>query len=245
MLALSTPRFPPLETPNTRLSLKCPIPEWEAQYSDDTKQEDDSTSLLVSTGQGEFQNDITNVFQGLQQLSRTLAAVRSSKTKHLDALVFIDKVLVLERQLLLSLISNDLPHTSPLDTFILQSCTHAAFIYIYSTLHTTIRDLPLRSPFFGILIGRLRTALDHSGFLLAWSHTNPIMLLWVLVVGAAAAYRRPQRPWFVTQLTGVCAILNIQGLEEMRLSLRKMMWVDGALDSTLKDLWPELQFQWG
>lgn len=245
ILSLSKPRFPLIETAVTKSSTDSSLTELDVHNSDNVPGDENSENSLVCIGPGQYQNDVANIFQGLQQLSRILAAVHSSKTKPLDALLFNEKIFVLERRLLLSLISSDRQHVSPLDNFILQSCSHAAFIFIFSTLHSTIRDLPLRAPFFRILIERLRDALDHTGYLLAWSHTNAIMLLWVLVVGAAAACRRPQRPWFVTQLTGVCAILKIQNLDEMKTHLEKMMWMNGALNSELTVLWSELQSQWG
>lgn len=244
ILAQSKPRFPPFGTAVTKPSSDSHILGLDVHHPDITPSDEQSETSLVCSGPGQYQKEVADIFQGLQQLSTTLAAVHSGRIKHLDALLFNEKIFGLERRLLLSLISTDRQHVSPLDNFILQSCSHAAFIYIFSTLHSTIRDLPLRAPFFGVLTERLRTALNHTGFLLAWSHANSVMLLWVLVVGAVAAYRRPQRSWFVTQLIGVCAILKIQNLDDMKIHLDKMMWMDGALNSALTVLWSELQSQW-
>lgn len=204
-------------------------------------QDDYSGTSLVSVDSGEYQDNVFGIILGLQQLSRTLAAIRANQTTVIEAMKFNERVFLLERQLLLSLVTDEQPHGYPLEFFIMRSFSHAAYIYIYSTLHSTLRDLPLQMPFFGIFVERLQAALHDGEFFLAWCNTSPVILLWVLVVGTIAADRRPQRGWFMTQLTSVCLSLRISDFNKLRGLLQEMMWVDGALDSSLKALWSELQ----
>lgn len=198
------------------------------------------SASLASADTGKNQDDLFGILFRLQQLTRTLADIHAHKTTLTEAVMYNDGVFLLERQLLLSLVSGEQPHGSPLEIFILQSFTHAAYIYLYSTLHSTLRDLPLKSPFFGIFVERLHTALDHPEFFSTWCSASPVMLLWVLVVGGIASYRRPQRAWFMIQLTSVCFNLKISDSKSLRGLLQETMWVDGALDSSLSTLWSEL-----
>lgn len=209
-----------------------------------TLQEDYCGTSLVSVDSDEYQDNVFGIILGLQQLSRTLAAIHANKTTKTKALQFNERVFLLERQLLLSLVTDEQPCGFPFEFFVMRSFSHAAYIYIYSTLHSTLRDLPLQSPFFGIYVERLRIALSHREFFLGWRNTSPVMLLWVLVVGAIAAYRRPQRAWFMTQLAGVCLALKISDLKKLRGLLEEMMWIEGALNSSLGTLWSELMQIW-
>lgn len=202
---------------------------------------DDSSDSSSASGSDEHQEDVFDVIRGLQRLSRTLAAVHVGITTHQEATLFNESVFMLERQLLLSLTADEHSHLFPLDGFMLQSFSHAAYIFIYSTLHSTMRDLPLKCPFFGIFVERLEKSLNDPDLLSAWSQTNPVMLLWVLVVGAVAAFKRPQRRWFITQLAEHCVSMKIFNLGQMKGLLADTMWVDGALDSALKTLWTEIQ----
>lgn len=217
-------------------------------------EDEDIEASLVTVNSSENQDNVFGIILGLQQLSTTLAAIHANKTTVTEALQFNERVFLLERQLLLSLVSSDEPKghqqassqdhpTIPLEHFIRRSFSHAAYIFIYSTLHSTLRDLPLQSPFFGTFVQRLHTALNQNpgGFFHVWRSTSPVMLLWVLVVGAVAAYRRPERPWLMEQLTSVCLLLKIHDLAKLRELLEEMMWVEGALDAALKTLWAEVQ----
>lgn len=207
-------------------------------------QEDYSGTSLVSVDSGEYQDNVFGIILGLQRLSRTLAAIHANKTTKVEAMQYNERVFLLERQLLLSLVTDEQPHGFPFEFFIMRSFSHAAYIYIYSTLHSTLRDLPLQSPFFGTFVKRLHTALSHREFFLAWCSTSPVMLLWVLVVGAVAAYKRPQRAWFMTQLTSLCLPLKITDFKKLCGLLEEMMWVEGSLNSSLKTLWSELLQIW-
>lgn len=213
-------------------------------------QEDASRTSLVSFDPGEYQDKLFGIILRLQQLSKTLAAIHANETTKAQALQYNERVFLLERQLLLSVVAADEqqppPHGAPLPfaCLIMRSFCHAAYIYIYSTLHSTLRDLPLQSPFFGVFVERLHISLSHQDLFLAWCSTSPVMLLWVVVVGAIAAHRRPQRTWFMTQLTSICLTLRIPDLKKLRGLLEEMMWVQGALDSALRSLWSELMQLW-
>ena len=211
-------------------------------------QEDSSGTSLVSLDSGEYQQNVFGIIYKLQQLSKTLAAIHANMTTKTQALQYNERVFLLERQLLLAVVTADEqqppPRVLPFEVLIMRSFYHAAYIYIYSTLHSTLRDLPLQSPFFGIFVGRLHISLSHQDLFLAWCSNNPVMLLWVVVVGAIAAHRRPQRAWFMTRLANVCLALRISDLKKLRGLLGEMMWVGGALDSSLRSLWSELMLIW-
>jgi hypothetical protein len=239
ILALSPPRFPLAK--QTRRKSNFSATDLNISRLKSALQDDCSGTCVVSADSGDDQDDVFGIIFGLQQLSRTLAAIHANKTTVTEALQFNERVFLLERQLLLSLVSDEQTRGLPLEIFILRCFSHAAYIYIYSTLHSTLRDLPLKFPFFGIFVERLQAALDQPEFFLAWCSTSPVMLLWVLVVGAIAAHRRPQRSWFLTQLTSVCIPLKISDFQKLRGLLEEMMWVSGALDSSLTTLWSELQ----
>lgn len=211
-----------------------------------TLQQNSSGTSLVSFDSGEYQDNVYGIILRLQHLSRTLAAIHANKTTKAEALQYNERVFLIERQLLLSLVTDEQrSHGSfPFEYLIMQSFCHAAYIYLYSTLHSTLRDLPLQSPFFGIFVERLRIALSHGDLFHAWCSTKPVMLLWVVAVGAIAAHRRPQRAWFMTQLTSVCLALSISDLNKLRRLLEKMMWVEGPLNSSLRTLWSELMQIW-
>lgn len=176
------------------------------------------------------------MIQCLQQLSRVLV---SADLAVKDAILYSESVYVYERRLLHCLLASYQSNTRPLADFILRSYVWAAFIYTYSTL----RRYQLSSMFYGIFVKRLRGVLNHTEFLRQWSYSNPAMLLWVLVVGAVAAKRRPQRTWFVSQLKPVCAVLNIASAEQMRWLLQQFIWAGCELGLGLNALWAELEVE--
>lgn len=239
ILALSPPRFPFMKQIQGTSYYSATDPNITKLKS--VLQDDHPGTSLIPVDSDEYQDNVFGIILGLQQLSRTLAAIHANETTVKEAMQFNERVFFLERQLLLSLVTDEQPHGYPFEFFLMRSFSHAAYIYIYSTLHSTLRDLPLQMPFFGIFVERLQAALHDGEFLLAWCSTSPVMLLWVLVVGTIAADRRPQRDWFMNQLTSVCLSLKISDFNKLRDLLREMMWVDGALDSSLKALWSELQ----
>lgn len=236
MLALSKPRFPIIQVTENLFPMGCfsaASPSVEP-----TRADDDLGSCLVFPNLSNHQRDINRFFQGLQVVSHEVDSASTLDTTPKDTKFVHQKISIIEYRLLLFLIANDLPHIPAFDRFILRSSIFAAFIYIYSAL----REPLLESPFFNTLVQRLRAAVDHRGFLPAWSHINPTMLLWVLAVGATAAKGRLDRPWFVARLaTGVFAILEIHALDQLRGALKRIMWIGSALDAGLPALWLELE----
>lgn len=180
------------------------------------------------------EGDIPEIFQGLQQLNRVSVLASSAQ---MDAILYTESIYVYERRLLYSLLASYQSNTRPFVDFVLRSYIWAAFIYSYSAL----RQFHLPALFFGTFVERLRGTLNHSEFLIKWSHTNPILLIWVLVVGAVAAKGRSQRAWLVSQLKPVCVILKITSPDQMRRCLEQFVWADGALGHGLIALWVELE----
>jgi hypothetical protein len=199
-----------------------------------------SKDLARTMGLNERQEGLVKIFQQMRQLSGFVSAC-SVNNKEALITSFSERVYMLERQLLLLSVSGDPLSTSPLESFINGSCRSAAFIYIYVAL----REVPIGGHLYSTFIERLRSALDHSGFVLAWSNAHPSTLLWVLVIGGMAAIGRPERFWFVSQLAGVCMILKLQTLQDMKHIVRDIAWVEGLYDGLMKTLWTEIEVQLG
>lgn len=199
-----------------------------------------SKDLARTMGLSERQEGLVKIFQQMRQLSGFVSASNISNKKALIA-SFSERVFILERQLLLLSVSDDPLTTSAMESFINGACRNAAFIYIYVAL----REVPLGGHLYSTFVGRLRSALDGTGFMLVWSNTHPTMLLWVLVIGGMAAIGRPERSWFVSQLVGVCMILKLQSLQGMKRILRDITWVEGLYDGLMKTLWTEIESHLG
>ena len=199
-----------------------------------------SEDLAEVTGLSERQTGLIKIFQQMRQLSHYVStSIINEKRAHVTS--YSQRIYTLERQLLLLSISGDTMSTSPMESFINRSCRSAAFVYIYAAL----RDVPLGGRLFDKFVERLRSALDHPGFMLAWSNSHPSMLLWVLVLGSLAATGRPERSWFVSQFVGVCMILNLQSLQEMLRVLQNITWVKGFHEGLVEKLWTEVELQVG
>lgn len=222
-LTLSAPRFPLIRTSNAdRVSV--------------------TTSQVPAefTGLSERQEGLKKIFQEMRQLSGMLLTLNIRDKDPAKAL-FGQEVYITERQLLLLSVSGDPLSTTPTETFINQSLRSAAFVYMYAVL----REVPIISILYDTLVKRLRSALDHAGFMLAWSHTQPTLLLWVLAVGGTAAFARPERPWFVNQMVGLSAILELRTMKDLERALRETMWVAGPYDHSFRALWLEIEIQCG
>ncbi len=199
-----------------------------------------SKDLARTMGLSERQEGLVKVFQQMRQLSAFVSASNISKEKASISL-FSERVYIIERQLLLLAVSGDPLSTSPMESFVNGACRNAAFVYIYAAL----REVPLGGSLYNIFVERLRSALGCTSFMLAWSNTHPSMLLWVLAIGGMVAIGRPERPWFVSQLAGVCTILKLQTLQDMKDTLRDITWVEGLYEGLMQTLWTEIELQSG
>ena len=227
------PRFPHIEIATPVFSLN--RPSIESPFPGPVPVSDYSRSSLVSMPEGD-EWDNSQIVLCLQQLSWVSLLADSAQ---MDAILYTESLYVYERRLLYSLLASYQSNIRPFADFILRSYIWAAFIYSYSTL----RQYHLPALFYGTFIERLTGALNHTEFLKKWSHTNPILLLWVLVVGAVAAKGRSQRAWLVSQLKPVCVILKISSAEQIRWYLEQFVWVGGALGHGLNALWAELEVE--
>jgi hypothetical protein len=107
------------------------------------------------------------------------------------------------------------------------------FSFLPFTLHWPDPTLTIRT-FLCKLICALCQVVPSSGA------ENPL-IVWLLAVGGATAYKMPEREWFVDHLVVVTATMELQSWEEMRSCLQKVLWIDTHLDRPFKKLWDEVQ----
>lgn len=126
---------------------------------------------------------------------------------------------------------------SPICTSIGSSCFIAAQIYLYRTL----RDFPHHTPIFGMFIERLNAKFWKTDLRQLWEGKEQ-MLLWVLAVGALAAFGKgPSQYRYVAELNSVCAFLGIMSLQGFVAEVKNVVWRDAEKDAELEMLWDEMQ----
>lgn len=69
---------------------------------------------------------------------------------------------------------------------------------------------------------------------------QPNLLLWMLMLGAIAAFEKPERLWYVTQLAGWANKWEIQNWEEIEERLLLFLWLESACGSGGRRVWTEV-----
>lgn len=69
------------------------------------------------------------------------------------------------------------------------------------------------------------------------------VLLWVLFLGAHAAARHVQRPWFTREIARIAAILKLRNWEEAVALLAPCPYLDYIHWATFMAIWEESQVQ--
>jgi hypothetical protein len=146
-----------------------------------------------------------------------------------------DKVYLIQRNLVY-LSQNPEPEHSRMDT----ACCVAASIFV----HIYLRDLGVYPRVVGIMVEEFRVFLEDTMEDLMWmdvkdDSTEAMKLFWALVIGAIAAYEKPQREWFVDPLRDLCGRLGIEGKSEVLGHVTKILWTK-EWDAYLDILWDEL-----
>ena len=103
------------------------------------------------------------------------------------------------------------------------SCSIAAIIFIDNHL----RDIAFNARLIGRHVARLKLSIElfldqPSNFTLC--PTIPRTILWALYVGGIAAGNRPERNWFVTQLSERCDLLELNSWEDAEGVLKSFLW---------------------
>jgi len=112
----------------------------------------------------------------------------------------------------------------------------AAQIFVYAGL----REIPAQAKIFGVLLERLRVAIDRRNeFMIGiWrkaKHLNT--LLWVLVVASSVAVESHERRWWISQLSDVAAELGIASQTELEGFLTRVAWTDVFFGAALESVW--------
>ncbi|KAJ5631841.1 uncharacterized protein N7484_011941 [Penicillium longicatenatum] len=96
------------------------------------------------------------------------------------------------------------------------------------------------SPLQG-LAKRLCTAILQPTAAVLWSHPSTrVPLIWILILGGIAASGSPDRSFFVSSLADIVRRNNVRSWTEIRLSLDKMLWHEGACEKAGRKLWCEV-----
>ena len=185
-----------------------------------------------------LQRKLVKALQELRQLSYLASSVQPTNIQKMDGVHFADRVYAVEHQLLVLSLADEQLGT-PLEDFITRACSMAGHTYIY----LAVRQLMLNAPLFDTFTSQLKSSLDQPCYLLMWSKSHPVMLLWVVVVGGCAAIERPEWAWFVNQLLKVVLILKIATLDDLRRLLEQAAWFEYPFKESLTVLWSETEYQ--
>ncbi|KIW34067.1 uncharacterized protein PV07_00867 [Cladophialophora immunda] len=115
-------------------------------------------------------------------------------------------------------------------------------LLIYSL--TVIFPLPPQTAPITVLARQLKSALRESDMRSGWSssHQAQRLLMWILVIGGAAARDvAEERLWFIAALGRLSAQLGIKKFEDLKKNvLKRILWLDRACDAAGKTLWAEI-----
>ncbi|ETI19986.1 hypothetical protein G647_09001 [Cladophialophora carrionii CBS 160.54] len=160
----------------------------------------------------------------------------SSAREYQDVLTFLCSTL----QRLLTL---PLPVHEPLlgvnsigsyESAITTACRHALIIHVFAQWcgHQPDPSLLVSTAQHNLLL-TLRPLTDQR-------HVSTKLLLWLLSVGGTCPYGPAQHKWFVSQLADVATDLEIHSWEDMRASLKQVIWHEYQDDKQHKELWDEV-----
>lgn len=117
---------------------------------------------------------------------------------------------------------------------VVEGLLSAAQIFVYASL----RGLPRNAKVFGILLERVRRALDRPAarsLCEIWNEQgNANVLLWVLVMACSVT---GDRGWYSERLGEVLNEMGHETRLDMAMVLRHVAWVDGYLDNVVTEIW--------
>ena len=95
----------------------------------------------------------------------------------------------------------------------------SANIYIYAVL----REIPLKAPYFSIMVTRLHEAAVRINFE-ELSEPTLKKALWMFLVGRLAAHERPERQWFDEHLLQVVKFCGLDKEDAVRTVVHQLLW---------------------
>jgi hypothetical protein len=95
----------------------------------------------------------------------------------------------------------------------------SANIYIYAVL----REIPLKAPYFSIMVMRLHDAAVRVNFE-ELSEPTLRKALWMFLVGRLAAHERPEHQWFDEHLLQVVKFCRLDKEDAVRTVVRQLLW---------------------
>jgi hypothetical protein len=120
------------------------------------------------------------------------------------------------------------------ESAITTACRHALIIHVFAQWcgHQPDPSLLVSSAQHNLLL-TLRPLTDQR-------HVSTKLLLWLLSVGGTCPYGPAQHKWFVSQLADVATDLEIHSWEDMKASLKQVIWHEYQDDKQHKELWEEV-----
>ena len=126
---------------------------------------------------------------------------------------------------------------------IVEALLAATQIFIYAAL----REIPPTVNLFGILLERLRVALDRPSICMVnvWTKAkNMNILLWVIVMALSVADAKScgkRRTWWVGRLSELANNLDIRSHTELEQVLETVAWTDAYFTGMLPRIWEEVK----
>jgi hypothetical protein len=108
-------------------------------------------------------------------------------------------------------------------------------------LYLVIREIPPYSQLYLHLVQRLCAAIElHGGGWWEATEERKIWLLWMLFMGGAAAAGEQERWWFVIKMSILCRELAIWSQDDLKSTLKRVLWQDAWGDGHCASLWNDL-----
>jgi hypothetical protein len=186
------------------------------------------------------QGSIGQVAHGLSdETAKLLHVTRDVTTKlynfhhgileHTDIQSLMDKRSEIQKYLVSLPSANDPKDRAHRGDGIYETCRLAARIY-WGCIYTTT---PFSADTNNIHMVALKVALEKTDDELWWNAT-PEALVWVCLVGGAAARHRPERRWFVARLGPMMVTLGDKRPAELQKSLLTFGWLARMCEARLK-----------
>lgn len=116
------------------------------------------------------------------------------------------------------------------------TCRIAALIFCLGVVF----PLPYQISPLPVLAVTLKQELEKAWPLVESRRENEA-LFWAVVMGGIAATATQERPWFVAELRSLARKNCVPGWNELKVIVKRMLWLDSACDQAGRDLWDEAQ----
>jgi hypothetical protein len=122
---------------------------------------------------------------------------------------------------------------------VVEGLVAAGQIFLYAAL----REVPFRAKVFDILLARLKAAVDrpYVNVVEVWeAEGNLETLLWVLVVGTAAAKHWGGSSWWGERAVEVAQRMKVGGKEALKAMLKSVAWTDVFFGQASEEMWEDV-----